>query len=88
MLRSLMVLLRGFSKGIEWKELDRSPITGGRGMVLMYPNTEEHPNELVEEALTDLQHLNRPIFIDYGMGIIQFARSVAEERESYEAELV
>ena len=82
-----MVLLKGFSNGIEWRELDKSPITGGRGMILMYPNTEEHPNELVEDALRDLQHLNRPIFVDYGMGIIQFARAVAQERMEDEVEL-
>lgn len=82
-----MILLRGFAKGIEWKELDRSPITGGRGMILMYPNTEEHPNELIEEALRDLQQLNLPIFVDYGMGFFRFAATLPQEEVYDETEL-
>ena len=76
-----MVLLKGFVKGIEWKELDRTPLPGCQGMVLLYPNCEEHSADLVDLAISELKQLNRPIFVDYGMGLIQLAR-----KGSYEAQ--
>ena len=81
-----MILLKGFIKGIEWEEIEKSPLTGGKGMILLYPNIDEHPKSEVEGALRELQKLNTPIFVDYGMGIINFMLD-ADLGECHETQL-
>jgi hypothetical protein len=66
----IMVLLNGFLKGIEWKELDRTPITGGKGQIILFPKVGQHSAELVKEVVKELKALNRPILVDWSSGVL------------------
>lgn len=63
-----MTTLKGFLNGIEWKEVD-GPIAGG-GQIVVYPIAGKHSKAEVDEVVKSLKPLNRPILVDYGIGLM------------------